>query len=139
MSELDPKWVEEQFIKARLKVGVGKAVLKLIDAWSSVNLKGQDVETAFAIAARLVQGHAIVEERKDEKWLPVQPGFIKVNDTVRVMSDAFDGELGTIHNGRRGVVTAIRSGDIIVKTNDGVEPVLDGVHYSPYKLEKLIS
>lgn len=139
MSEIDPKWVEEQFIKARLKVGVGKAVLKLIDTWSSVNLKGQDVDTAFAIAAKLVQGHAIVEERKDEKWLPVQPGFIKVNDTVRVMSDAFDGELGTIHNGRRGVVTAIRSGDIIIKTNDGVEPLLDGVHYSPYKLEKLIS
>jgi hypothetical protein len=139
MSELDPKWVEEQFIKARLKVGVGKAVLKLIDAWSSVNLKGKDVELAFAIAARLVQGHAIVEERKDEKWLPVQPGFIKVNDTVRVMSDAFDGELGTIHNGRRGVVTAIRSGDIIVKSTDGLEPLLDGVHYSPYKLEKLIS
>jgi hypothetical protein len=139
MSELDPKWVEEQFIKARLKVGVGKAVLKLIEAWKPVNLKGADVDTAFAIAARLVQGHAIVEERKDEKWLPVQPGFIKVNDTVRVMADAFDGELGTIHNSRRGVVTAIRSGDIIVKSTDGLEPLLDGVHYSPYKLEKLVN
>jgi hypothetical protein len=139
MSELDPKWVEEQFIKARLKVGVGKAVLKLIEAWKSVNLKGTDVDTAFAIAARLVQGHAIVEERKDEKWLPVQPGFIKVNDTVRVMADAFDGELGTIHNSRRGVVTAIRSGDIIVKSTDGLEPLLDGGHYSPKKIEKLVN
>lgn len=138
MSEINKNWVEEQFIKAKVKIGVGKAVLKLIDAWESVNLKGGDVDVAFLIASKLVQGHALVEERKDEKWIPVQPGFIKVNETVRVMSDAFDGELGVLHNGRRGVVIAIRSGDIIVRSNDGLEPLLDGVHYSPYKLEKLV-
>ena len=42
------------------------------------------------------------------------------------------------HNGREGVVTAIRSGDIIVKTNDDRLPQLDGAHYSPDKLEKMI-
>jgi hypothetical protein len=33
----------------------------------------------------------------------------------------------------------VRYGDIIVKTNDGKEPVLDGVHYKPYDLEKLVN
>lgn len=138
MSELNEKWIEEQFIKAKVKINVGKAVLKLIEAWKSVNLKGEETETAFAIASKLVRGHALVEDVKDEKWVPVQPGFIKVNDTIRVKSDAYEGELGIIHNGRRGVVTAIRSGDIIINSNDGLEPRLDGVHHSPYKLEKKI-
>jgi hypothetical protein len=36
-------------------------------------------------------------------------------------------------------VVAVRYGDIIIKTTDGKEPVLDGSHYSPYKLEKLVA
>ena len=43
-----------------------------------------------------------------------------------------------LHNGRRGVVVGVRYGDVIVKMTDGKEPALEGAHYPPQKLEKLI-
>jgi hypothetical protein len=68
----------------------------------------------------------------------VQPGFIKVSEVVRVKADAFDGELGALHNGRKGVVVGVRYGDVIIKSTDGKEPILEGAHYPPAKLEKLV-
>ena len=55
------------------------------------------------------------------------------------MHDAYEGDLGRVHNGRRGKVVAVRYGDVIFKSTDGKSPVLDGAHYTPYKLEKLVS
>jgi hypothetical protein len=66
------------------------------------------------------------------------PGQIKVADVVRVKPDAFDGELGETHNGREGVIVAIRSGDVIFRSTDDKKPLLDGTHYSPYHLQKRI-
>ena len=63
---------------------------------------------------------------------------IVVADEVRVKWNAFDGEMGKLHNGRRGKVVSIRYGDIIVKTTDGKEPVLEGFHYTPQQLEKRV-
>ncbi len=82
---------------------------------------------------------AVVETPKDEIWEDARPGFLKVGDEVRVKADAFEDELGQLHNGRRGKIVGVRYGDIIIKTIDGKEPVLDGSHYSPYKLEKLVA
>jgi hypothetical protein len=79
-----------------------------------------------------------VKDKKDEVWVPVRPGDIRVAEKVRVRFDAFGGELGTIHNGRVGVVVGVRYGDVIIKTTDGKEPVLEGAHYPPDKMEKLI-
>ena len=83
MPELNREWIQEQLEAAKVKVGSGKAILK-------------------------------------------------------VKLDAFAEKLGTIHNGRRGVVIGIRYGDVIVNDTDKKSPPLKGVHYSPYKLEKRI-
>lgn len=136
MPKTDKQWVLEQFEAFRVKVGVGKAVLKLLDTWEGIALTDGQAEEAAQIFAKVALGHALVEENKNEKWAPAQPGFIQVADEVRVMANAFDGELGRLHNGRRGKVVAIRHGDVIFKSTDGKEPILDSVHYSPYKLEK---
>ena len=45
---------------------------------------------------------------------------------------------GKIHNGRRGKIVSIRYGDIIVKTTDGKEPMMEGFHYTPQQLEKRV-
>ena len=50
----------------------------------------------------------------------------------------FDGEQGKAYNGRRGRVVGVRYGDVIVKTDDGKTPVLDGIHFKPENLEKLV-
>ena len=68
----------------------------------------------------------------------MQPGNIKVAEVVRVKADLFDGELGPIHNGRVCRVVGVRYGDVIVKSIDDRTPVLDGTHYSPHDLQKLV-
>jgi hypothetical protein len=61
-----------------------------------------------------------------------------VGDIVRVRNDAYTGKLAPIHNGRPGVIVAIRSGDIIVNLTDMEEPEISGAHYSPEVLEKRV-
>lgn len=139
MPSSDEQWVRSQFEAAKVKVAPGKAVLALLKTWESLDLNEKQAKEAVDIFAKVALNHALVEpQKKDEKWEPLRPGFISVGDEVRVVSDAFDGELGRLHNGRRGKVVAVRYGDVIFKSTDGKNPVLDGVHYSPYKLEKLI-
>lgn len=140
MPELNMDWVKAQLQAAKVRKPVGDATMKLVELFDSFdNLTPEFKQKTIEMFSKLALGHVVVKESKDEIWAPVQPGFIKVADIVRVRADAFDGELGMLHNGRRGVVVGVRYGDVIIKTNDGKEPVLDGAHYPPQKLEKLIS
>lgn len=139
MGNLDMNWVKAQLEQAKVRKIVGDAVIKLIevfDGFDKMTIEHQ--EKAVELFSKLALGHAYVVENTKETWVPVQPGQIKVADQVRVKSDAFDGPLGVAHNGRRGVVVGVRYGDIIIRTTDGKEPILDGAHYAPQKLEKLI-
>ena len=140
MGKVNYNWVKEQFAKASVTVGAGNAVLDLLKTWE--NSEPKDIEQAkkaVEIFSKVALGHSLVKENKaDEVWEEVRPGFIKVADVVRVKHDAFVGDLGVIHNGRVGKIVAIRSGDIIFKSTDGLEPLLDSVHYQASKLEKRI-
>jgi hypothetical protein len=90
--------------------------------------------------SKLALGTVLVqpEVASNEVWIPALPGQLVVGDEVRVLANAFSDSVGVSHNGRRGRVVAIRYGDVIFKSTDGKEPVLEGTHYSPYKLEKRI-
>ena len=139
MPEINEQWVREQFQAARVKVGVGNAVLKLLKVWETIDLSDKATAEAVEIFSKVAQNHSLVPPpSKDEVWVPAQPGAITVGDEVRVMSNAFSDNTGRIHNGRRGKVVAVRYGDVIFKSTDGKEPLLEGVHYSPYKLEKRV-
>lgn len=139
MPELDMKWVKEQIQAAKVRKPVGNAVVALVESLESMELTPDMRKKAVELFSHLSLGHSVVKETKNEVWVQARPGQIKVGDQVRVRSSAFDGRLGSIHNGRKGVVVAIRYGDIIIKTNDGREPQLDGAHYPPQSLEKLVS
>lgn len=139
MPEIDRKWIIEQLEAAKVKAGSGKAILKLLDAWAEIpKLSDNMTDEVLTVFPQLAKGHVIkVEENEDDyAWMDAQPGQITVGDVVRVKANAFEDKLGTVHNGRRGKVVAIRYGDVIFKDTDGKQPPLDGVHYSPYKLEK---
>jgi len=141
MAEVNYEWVKEQLQAAKVKVGSGKAIIKLLEAWESVpDLSEKMMEEVLTVFPKLVQGHSIVEEENenDYMWVNLQPGQIVVGDVVRVKSDAFSDKLGPLHNSRRGTVVAVRYGDVIFNDTDGKSPELKGVHYSPYKLEKRI-
>lgn len=136
---LNMDWVKKQLQAAKVRKPVGDATMKMVEFFDSLELEEDHREKAIDMFALLAKGHAFVKENTKEVWAPVRPGDIKVTDEVRVKTDAYDGELGTFHNGRRGVVVGVRYGDVIIRTTDGKQPELDGAHYSPYSLEKLVS
>jgi hypothetical protein len=139
MSSLDMDWVKSQLEQAKVRKVVGDSVIKLIELIESFDKLSEDNrKKVVEIFSKLSLGHAYIVDNSQEVWIPVQPGQIKVADQIRVKADAFSGSLGASHNGRRGVVVAVRYGDVIIKTNDGKQPVLDGAHYPPQKLEKLV-
>jgi transcription antitermination factor NusG len=141
MPEVNYDWVNQQMAEAKVKIGSGKAVMELLRVWETMEkLTPGLAKEAVAVFSKLALNKPILEpvEEPDAVWVPAQPGQIKVGDEVRVLSDAFDDKAGVMHNGRRGKVIAVRYGDVIFKSIDGKTPELEGVHYSPYKLEKRV-
>lgn len=141
MPEINREWVVEQLQAAKVKVGSGKAIMKLLEAWELLpDLSDQMKKEVLEVFPLLANGTILKQEESDDDytWIPLQPGQITVGDIVRVKADAFTDKLGPIHNGRRGRVAAIRYGDVIFNDTDGKSPELKGVHYSPYKLEKRV-
>ena len=136
---LDMKWVKEQLQAAKVRKPVGDATMKLIELVDTIELTEGQREQAVEMFSKLALGHAHVKINKNELWVPARPGDIKIADEVRVKADAFTGDAGTTHNGRRGVVVGVRYGDVIFKSTDGKEPSLNGAHYSPHALEKLVN
>jgi hypothetical protein len=138
MADVDMEWVKSQLEAAKVKKMVGDAVIKLIATWKETNITDKLSGEALDVFNKLSRNQPLIQTDKKEVWVPVTPGQIKVADVVRVKSDAYTGELGRMHNGRRGRVVGVRYGDVIIKSTDDKKPVLDGAHYSPYSLEKLI-
>lgn len=139
MPDVNWEWVRTQLELAKVRVGSGKAIMKLLEDWDKMKLTDNMAAETIETFSRLAKGEAFVEDNPEERWIPAQPGQLTVGDEVRVLADAFDGKLAAVHNGRRGRIVAIRYGDVIMKTTDDKEPVLDGAHYSPYKLEKRVA
>lgn len=138
-NSVDFEWVKEQLTKARVRKGPGDVAIELLKKWEDIDLPEELASEAINTFAELAKGHALVEDgSKEEVWVPAMAGHMKVTDQVRVKKDAFGGALGKMHNGRRGVIIAIRYGDIIVNSTDNKKPPLDGSHYSPHHLEKRI-
>ena len=138
MPNIDIAWIREQMQEAKVKVGAGNALLKLLDTWEKIELTDKASKEVVELFSKLALGHSLVKERPDEVWVDAQPGFIIVGDEVRVKNDAYDGTTGAMHNGRRGKVVGVRYGDIIFKSTDGKMPDLDGTHYSPHQLQKRV-
>ena len=138
MRDLNIKMAKSQLEMAKVSVDVGTSVMKLLEFWKTLPHLASNDAQIVEVFSKLAVGIALIDNQGNEIWEPGMPGFIRVGDEVRVLANAFEGELGQLHNGRRGRVVAVRSGDIIVKTTDGKEPVLDGAHYPPAKLEKLV-
>jgi len=142
MPEVNYEWVRKQLEEAKVKIGSGNAVMKLLQTWEGMEKLSPNIaKETIEVFSKLALNKAAVEPKVDpnEIWVPLQPGQITVGDEVRVIADAFSDSTGVIHNGRRGKVIAVRYGDVIINSTDGKSPELKGVHYSPYKLEKKVN
>ena len=141
MPEVNDEWIKEQLESAKVKIGSGKAILALLEAWKKIpKLSDAMADEALSVFSKLARGHNIKEEDSDDNyiWIALQPGQVTVADVVRIKADAYSGDAGPIHNGRVGKVVGIRYGEIYVKSTDGKSPEIDGTPYSPYKLEKRV-
>jgi hypothetical protein len=110
MPELNREWIQEQLEAAKVKVGSGKAILKMLDAWEELpSLSPAILKEVLDVFPKLVSGIPLSEEESEDdyQWIDLKPGNIVVGDIVKVKLDAFAEKLGTIHNGRRGVVIGI--------------------------------
>ena len=144
MANIDIDWVKEQLTKNKTRKMIGDSVLKLLVTWEEIKekTKEQKVNNSKEIVEifyKLSLGHALVKEDKNEVWVQAHAGDLKVADYVRVRFNAFMDEKGKKYNGRRGRVVGVRYGDIIIKSNDNIFPILDGDHLKPEDLEKLVS
>ena len=111
----------------------------MLETWNAQKLSDNQLKETKEYFSKLAAGENIYEDKTvDEVWVPAMPGQLTVGDEVRVLSNAFSDKAGVTHNGRRGKIIAIRYGDVIFKSTDGKTPDLEGVHYSPYKLEKRV-
>jgi hypothetical protein len=135
MTNVNYDWINQQFTAAKVRVGTGKAVLKLLKTWEEIEVSPEQAKEIFEILGKVAQGHSLVQTPKDEVWVQAQPGQLKVGDMIRVRGDAFDGDKGVSFNGKTGRIGAIRSGDIIFGSPD---KTVDGVHFRPADLEKRI-
>jgi len=136
MPHVNFDWVRTQLTRAKVRQVTGDAVLTLLHTWETISFTNDSQrQDSLDMFTTLAQGHLITPESSE--WVPVQSRgvMLRVGDEVRVKSDAFTGDLGTIHNGRIGRVVAKRYGDIIVKHTDGLTPSRDDARYSPSVLE----
>ncbi len=134
-------WIKYQLENAKVRQGNGNAVIDLLNAWKNIpeaTFKKEDKEQIIYIFSKLALENSLVEPPKDEVWVQAERGFLKVRDIVRVKNDAFSGDVGMIHNGRPGVIVAIRSGDIIVDITDLENPPIKSAHYQPEHLLKRV-
>lgn len=138
INKVDTDWVLTQLAAVRARQGAGDAVLALLEVWGSLDLSPELATEAVDIFSAVALGHSLVPENKDEVWVPAQAGQLQVGQTVRVKNSAFTGADHKL-NGRRGTIVAIRTGRIVMRSSDNVEPLLDGVHFRAEQLELKIS
>ena len=137
--DTDHEWVEDQL----KKVGshgtiVGNIVLHLLSAVEEAEVSRNHPEyldKALDMVGKLAKGHPVFVESDQESWIDLRGGDLNVRDTVRVRVDAYDGQFGIQHNGRKGRVTAMRNGKItVLYEGDQVE---DAKSHEIYNLQKL--
>jgi hypothetical protein len=141
MPEVNFNWVRQQLEEVKAKVGSGNAVLNLLETWAKdTKLSPNMAKEAVEMFSKLALNEALSSPQAsiDEVWVQARAGQLVVGDEVRVATNAFKDATGAIHNGRRGKIIAIRYGDVIFKSTDGKQPDLEGVHYSPDRLEKRV-
>ena len=83
MPNVDYTWVREQMQAARVKVGTGNAVLKLLETWETLKLTDNQVKEVLQFFSVFAKGHAVIEENPDEVWVDARPGARPTNPAQR--------------------------------------------------------
>lgn len=83
-------------------------------------------------------GEKLCPNKPAAQWEQAITGKLKPGDVVRVKLNAYQGEVGEMHNGRICKVIRVKYGDVVVASIDGLDPQLETTHHSPTVLEKRV-
>ena len=130
-------WELNQIDKSELSDKEKQSIKKLLSSFWALPLEDSERTNVTSAFESLVNGKAIVVETQEPQyhWEPARPGALVVRDWVRVKSDAYKGDAGLLHNGREGVIVAMRYGDIHVRYDDK-HGTSHPIKHSPHALEK---
>jgi hypothetical protein len=124
LEEPDLEWIQNQLREVGdIHNAKGNMTLGIINAINKRKFPGlaeDDLTLCMERALKLFLGHPIVETPLEDgrQWVEAVPGELSVRDRVRVKPDAYQGTVGTIHNGRVGRVVSMRNGSIRVVYDD---------------------
>lgn len=130
-------WVSRELAGAKVTGTDAEGVVQVLKLLDDLKIVDQKAAEVLAFAYELAIGHSIAVAEVEERWGPVRPGEYRVGDTVRVRSDAFDGDKGVLHNGKRGRVVAARDGFVLV-VHDGQLNIDIQHRYRPESLQRLV-
>lgn len=136
---VDIIWAKDQMKRLEIHPRVQEAVIELLNTWETVEVITGLIPDIIKTFAELAQNHALLPDASEETWVEGFPGAFRTGDIVRVRHDAFDGDMGSYHNGRVGRVLGVRSGSVIFRSTDEIKPFIDGAHYQADKLEKRLN
>lgn len=100
-------------------------------------LSDEERVNVLTYVRKLHVGNALIEDSPDERWGDVVPGSYNVGDTVRVREDAYPGEHGMRHNGKRGRVIGVAQAKAIVLYDDAKNSE-ESFYHEPEKLQRLV-
>lgn len=136
---IDWIWSQDQIERSGMETDSWVALNELIERWNELDLTEEQARSVYQAFSELAQGHALLPEESEEVWVEAIRGSVHTGDTVRVLHNAFEGQLGEYHNGRVGRVTAVRSGQVFFRSTDDLTPHIDGAHYDFDKLQKRVA
>lgn len=134
-------WADDQMSRLDMPASMRNLANKLLDVyWGHTELEKlspNEAQKLLGTFATLAQEKIIVEDEPEAVWVDAKPGELVIRDRIRVKRGAYDGPTGEYHNGRYGVITAIRMGKVYVRYTDG-GPNTDLQGHNPSELEKRI-
>ncbi len=129
-------WISKQLQGAGITGSLNDAAVHVLKCLRDEDLSDTEEQEVLRAVVALAAGHSIIVSVPGEKWGPVVPGAYSIGDTVRVKSDAFEGDRGLQHNGKRGRITAARDGFVRVLYDDSPSSDIQ-MHHRPETLERL--
>lgn len=135
MRDTEWGWVSKQLESTDFDQVTKDTVVYVLELIRKEDLTDDQERNVLNTALKLAAGHSVAKTPEDERWGPVIPGAYAVRDVVRVRDNAFEGELGTRHNGKRGRVVATRNGLVMVVLDDSPSSEIQ-MQYKPEHLER---
>lgn len=135
--KVDWGWVSRELGFAKADNPIKEAVVGVIRSLREHDLTDEQELDVAKKLIELIQGHSIAIVEPEERWITLRPGEYQIGDTIRVKTNAYEGDRGRNNNGKLGRVVATRNGNAVVLYNDAPSTEYL-VQHKPENLQKRV-